>query len=170
MCIFSVSFKPRRKREHMSYIKHYIFVLNFTWTLHCTCVFQLLLNDYLCHPVFVTLQHSSLRGKVRSFSSWIYLFLFLTFSNSLWSCPCVNLYTRAFIYWYFFPFLFVAAVRTSPTQASKAADLICTETKIFKFCFNSFWLSSTHVVLLNYHFTILPWDNARIKKSKTSND
>ena len=91
-------------REHMSYIKCYIFVLNFTWTLHCTCIFQLLLNDYLCHPVFVTLQHSSLGGKVRSFSSWIYLFLFLTFPNSFSSCPCVNLYTRAFIYWYFFPF------------------------------------------------------------------
>ena len=74
MCIFSVSFKPQRKREHMSYIKCYIFVLNFTWTLHCTCIFQLLLKDCLCHRVFVILQHSSLRGKVRSFSSWIYLF------------------------------------------------------------------------------------------------
>ena len=156
-------------REHMSYIKCYIFVLNFTWTLHCTCIFQLLLNDYLCHPVFVTLQHSSLGGKVRSFSSWIYLFLFLTFSNSFSSCPCVNLYTRAFIYWYFFSFLFVAAVRTSLTQASKAADLICTETKIFEF-FLSFWLSSTPVVLLNYHFTILSRDNVRIKQSKTSDD
>ena len=139
--------------------------LNVTLHVHFSVAFKwLFVSPSFCDT---SAQFTRRQGKILFFMDLS--FSFLNIFEFFYDHVLVLISTLVLLFTDIF-FLFICAtVQMSLTQASKAADLICTETKIFEF-FLSFWLSSTPMVLLNYHFTILPWDNVRIKQSKTSDD
>ena len=140
--------------------------LNVTLHVHFSVAFKwLFVSPSFCDN---SAQFTKRKGKILFFMDLS--FSFLNIFEFFYDHVLVLISTLVLLFTDIFSFLFVAVVRTSLTQASKAADQICTETKIFEFFLSFWWWSSTPVVLLNYHFKILSWDNVWITQSKTSDD